>query len=77
MNLMGNSNDLLKILDKFAQVKILMVGDIMLDRYWWENASRLSPEAPVPVVALQKVSNIGWKRGKRSGEYCRLGAKVF
>jgi len=53
---MKNSNDLAEILDKFAQVKILVVGDVMLDRYWWANASRLSPEAPVPVVALQKVS---------------------
>ena len=32
--------------------KLLVVGDIMLDRYWYGNASRVSPEAPVPVVRV-------------------------
>ena len=42
------------ILDKFADVKVLVVGDVMLDRYWWGSVRRISPEAPVPVVDLQK-----------------------
>jgi D-glycero-beta-D-manno-heptose-7-phosphate kinase len=33
-----------------AQLKVLVVGDIMLDTYWWGNVSRISPEAPVPVL---------------------------
>ncbi len=41
-------------LDNFANVKVLVVGDIMLDRYWWGSVRRISPEAPVPVVELQK-----------------------
>src|SRR5687767_15357053 len=47
------SNDLLK---KFSRVKVLVVGDVMIDRYYWGEISRISPEAPVPVVALQNVS---------------------
>ena len=31
-------------------VRILVVGDVMLDRYWFGSADRISPEAPVPVV---------------------------
>jgi D-beta-D-heptose 7-phosphate kinase/D-beta-D-heptose 1-phosphate adenosyltransferase len=42
------------MLDKFANVTVLVVGDIMLDRYWWGSVKRISPEAPVPVVDLQK-----------------------
>lgn len=44
----------MNILDKFLTVKVLVVGDIMLDRYWWGSVRRISPEAPVPVVELRK-----------------------
>jgi len=33
---------------------VLVVGDVMLDRYWFGDATRISPEAPVPVVRFQK-----------------------
>ena len=38
----------------FSQTKIGVVGDIMLDTYWWGTVDRISPEAPVPIVSLQK-----------------------
>jgi rfaE bifunctional protein kinase chain/domain len=41
------------MLDRFSNVSVLVVGDIMLDRYWWGSVKRISPEAPVPVVDLQ------------------------
>lgn len=44
----------MKSLENFSDVKILVIGDLMLDRYWWGNVTRISPEAPVPVVHLQK-----------------------
>ena len=37
--------------------KILIVGDLMIDQYIWGDANRLSPEAPVPIVNVQKESN--------------------
>jgi rfaE bifunctional protein kinase chain/domain len=43
-----------KIVDKFPKVKILVVGDIMMDRFIWGKVSRISPEAPVPVVLFEK-----------------------
>ena len=38
----------------FSRVKILVVGDLMLDQYWFGPTSRISPEAPVPVVSVQR-----------------------
>ena len=45
---------LLKILDNFKNGKILVIGDIMLDKYIWGEVSRISPEAPVQVVNVLK-----------------------
>lgn len=39
-------------LQDFSKTKVLVIGDIMLDRYWWGDVRRISPEAPVPVVEL-------------------------
>lgn len=38
----------------FARARILVAGDVMLDRYWTGPTQRISPEAPVPVVRIQK-----------------------
>jgi bifunctional ADP-heptose synthase (sugar kinase/adenylyltransferase) len=43
-----------ELFSSFANVKVAIVGDVMLDTYWWGNVERISPEAPVPVVALKK-----------------------
>ncbi len=37
-----------------ANARVLVVGDVMLDRYWFGDVSRISPEAPVPVVRINK-----------------------
>jgi len=42
------------ILARFSEAKILVVGDIMMDRFIWGKVSRISPEAPVPVVLVEK-----------------------
>lgn len=43
-----------QLLEKIAQARVLVVGDVMLDRYWYGDVERISPEAPVPVVAVLK-----------------------
>jgi D-glycero-beta-D-manno-heptose-7-phosphate kinase len=43
-----------KLFGSFANIKIGVIGDVMLDTYWWGHVDRISPEAPVPVVALDK-----------------------
>src|SRR5689334_20358131 len=39
---------------ELEKVRLLVVGDVMLDRYWFGDVSRISPEAPVPVVRIEK-----------------------
>ena len=46
--------DFEKLFAGFAGIKAVVVGDVMLDTYWWGKVERISPEAPVPVVALSK-----------------------
>ena len=40
--------------EQLRQAKVLVVGDAMLDRYWFGSVDRISPEAPVPVVRIQR-----------------------
>ena len=42
-------------LPSFEKARILVVGDVMLDRYWFGDVTRISPEAPVPVLKVSKV----------------------
>jgi len=42
------------LFDNFNNIKIGVVGDAMLDTYWWGRVERISPEAPVPIVTVSK-----------------------
>ncbi len=42
------------LFEGFNHTKIGVIGDIMLDTYWWGNVDRISPEAPVPIVNLKR-----------------------
>jgi rfaE bifunctional protein kinase chain/domain len=46
-----------KLLETFSNFKILVVGDVMVDTYLWGNVTRISPEAPVPVVMQSRIEN--------------------
>jgi len=48
------------LLKKIARLRILVIGDVMLDHYIWGDATRISPEAPVPVVDIARDS---WTAG--------------
>jgi len=43
-----------KLINEFRRKKILVLGDVMLDRFIWGNVTRISPEAPVPVVLMDR-----------------------
>lgn len=45
---------LVKIIDRFPSTRVLVVGDVMMDHYVWGSVSRISPEAPVPVVNVTR-----------------------
>lgn len=56
---------------------ILVVGDLMLDSYMWGGADRISPEAPVPVVAVTKESKSLGGAGNVVANLTSLGANVY
>jgi rfaE bifunctional protein kinase chain/domain len=52
-----NKEELLRIFDSFNTKRVLIIGDVMVDSYIWGKVDRISPEAPVPVVAVQRKEN--------------------
>ncbi|NPA58500.1 MAG: D-glycero-beta-D-manno-heptose-7-phosphate kinase [Aquificae bacterium] len=67
----------LSIVNGFKDRKILVIGDLILDRYLWGDVERISPEAPVPVVEVREetvnpggASNVGWN-------IASLGAETY
>src|SRR3990167_2988286 len=66
-----------KILPDFSRARVLVVGDVMLDRYWFGDASRLSPEAPVPIVKVNSTDNRPGGAGNVALNIAALGAKAI
>ena len=64
----------MKFIEDLAKAKILVIGDIMLDRYWWGSVSRISPEAPVPIVRLDKASVAAGGAANVAANVAGLGA---
>jgi D-glycero-beta-D-manno-heptose-7-phosphate kinase len=60
----------------FKSYHLAVVGDVMLDTYWWGKTDRISPEAPVPVVALQQKEYRIGGAGNVALNLVGLGAKV-
>ncbi len=71
-----NKKELQQVFDDIDGLHVVVVGDVMLDNYWWGNVDRISPEAPVPVVALtRRESRLGGAANVALN--CKaLGAKV-
>ncbi len=63
-----------QIINGFKKKKILVLGDLMLDRYVWGKVERISPEAPVPVVAVNRDSSCLGGAGNVSHNLKSLGA---
>ena len=59
---------------RFDLAKVLVVGDIMLDRYWQGGTSRISPEAPVPVVKVEQIHDRPGGAGNVALNIAALGA---
>lgn len=63
-------------LPDFSDVHILVIGDVMIDRYISGSVKRISPEAPVPIVAMDHVENRLGGAANVALNLCALGAKV-
>ncbi len=71
-----NTKQLTDLFKAMNQLHVVVVGDVMLDNYWWGDVERISPEAPVPVVHIKsKESRLGGAANVALN--CKsLGAKV-
>ncbi len=65
---------------EFSAARIIVIGDVMLDRYWSGQATRISPEAPVPVVKVKSIedriggaANVALNIAKLGGQVTLLG----
>jgi rfaE bifunctional protein kinase chain/domain len=62
--------------DAIRRARVLVVGDVMLDRYWFGDVSRISPEAPVPVVHVTRNEDRIGGAGNVARNAAALGAQV-
>src|SRR3981189_2940753 len=72
-----DNRKLTRIVTALRGRRIAVAGDFMLDRYVWGTASRLSPEAPVPVVDFTNESQVLGGAGNVAANLAALGATVF
>lgn len=63
-------------LGDLSAVRLLIVGDVMLDRYWFGDVSRISPEAPVPVVKVERSEERPGGAANVARNVAALGAQV-
>ena len=67
---------LLSFIPKFRKQSVLVIGDIMVDRFVWGKVSRISPEAPVPVVEVTQETQALGGAGNVANNLSSLGASV-
>jgi rfaE bifunctional protein kinase chain/domain len=66
-----------QLFESFSLVKVGVIGDVMLDTYMWGEVERISPEAPVPIVAMQKKDYRVGGAGNVALNLRSLGAQAF
>lgn len=74
MNTPPPARRLVRWVEKFIDVPILVVGDLMIDRAWRGSVDRISPEAPVPVIDVQSQTQSPGGAGNVAGNLAALGA---
>ena len=70
-------SELSNLIEKFSSLRVLVIGDLMVDAYTWGKVNRISPEAPVPVVnVIKRESRLGGA-GNVVLNIASLGAKPY
>lgn len=65
-----------RLRQRLPSLRVLVVGDLMLDRYLWGNVSRISPEAPVPIVDVQRIESRPGGAANVALNVAAMGAQV-
>ncbi|MFO1385372.1 MAG: D-glycero-beta-D-manno-heptose-7-phosphate kinase [Chitinivorax sp.] len=71
-----NPHDLTSIRTAISKARVLVVGDVMLDRYWFGDVNRISPEAPVPVALVNRVEERAGGAANVARNAASLGAQI-
>ncbi|MCX5716406.1 MAG: D-glycero-beta-D-manno-heptose-7-phosphate kinase [Candidatus Omnitrophica bacterium] len=66
-----------EIISRFEKAKVLVIGDVMLDEFVWGSVSRISPEAPVPVVLVNSETVMPGGASNVANNLATLGARVI
>lgn len=66
----------LDIINRFPSKRILVIGDIMLDKYVWGSVNRISPEAPVPVLLVEKETYVPGGAANAANNVASFGTTV-
>ena len=73
---MKNYDKIKQIISNFKRARVMVVGDLILDEFIWGNVSRISPEAPVPVVWVDTESYMPGGASNVANNIASLGGKV-
>jgi D-beta-D-heptose 7-phosphate kinase/D-beta-D-heptose 1-phosphate adenosyltransferase len=73
---MQMQHSLLGLLERLHQAHVLVLGDLMLDRFVYGVAERISPEAPIPVLAVERVADMLGGAANVARNICTLGASA-
>ena len=68
---------LARAIDAFPRTRVLVIGDIIMDEYIWGDVSRISPEAPVPVVNVNRETKMLGGAGNVVNNICSLGGQAI
>lgn len=69
-------NGVEELLGRIARLRLIVIGDVMLDHYIWGDATRISPEAPVPVVHVDRETDTPGGAANVASNVSSLGAQV-
>ena len=72
-----NKQEMISLISKFNSARLMVIGDLMVDEYIWGSVSRISPEAPVPVVSVTSESLRLGGAGNVVNNIHSLGGKVL
>lgn len=70
------SEDMKKLFYNFKRLHLLVIGDLILDNYIWGTVKRISPEAPVPIISVEKKESRIGGAGNVAANLASLGSKV-
>jgi len=72
-----NNKELLSIIENFKNKKIGVIGDLILDQFVWGDSQRISPEAPVPIVLVERETALPGGAGNVASNIAALSGEVF